>query len=65
MKECSVNLFCCWSGQRVVNAPTSTDISTLRISISFEIKPQLAHMDDSVEHSVEAAFLDKHYICKP
>jgi len=65
MKECPENLFCCWSGQRVVNAPTSTRVSTLRISISFEIKPQLAHMDDSVEDSVEAAFLEEHYMYKP
>ena len=49
----------------MVNAPTSTRVSTLRISISFEIKPQLAHMDDSVEDSVEAAFLEEHYMYKP
>ena len=49
----------------MANAPTSTRISTLRIIIPFEIKPQLAHMDDSIEDSVEAAVVEKHYMCKP
>ena len=49
----------------MVNAPTSPRVSTLIIIISFEIKSQLAHMDESVEDSVQAAFLEKHYMCKP
>jgi len=44
----------------MVNALMSTRVSTPRIGTSFGIATR-AHMEDSVE----AAFLEKHYVCKP